>query len=240
MDSHIDKGTSTKIASAPLFASNHQFIPGDKPKSRFPEEHAGLKIAQTTSLSWQKSCNLPIGKDETISDQLTSEIKRVHLQQDIADGPPQKHGRKILHRSKTIGHSIGEETTAPNHNLTLHNSSLPHLASVGLQASASTNSKKVVSSSSLQNSTKFVFGGCGSSDQNLGVKASGKPMKSHESPMGRNISSQNQCHASDLKQRGLKFQKKVNLELIRKQTHVEYSDTSSDDEDRLYIEIEKE
>ncbi|KAM5135814.1 zinc finger protein 831 [Mantella aurantiaca] len=240
MDSYIDERTSTKIASVPLFASDPKLIAGEKHKSRLTEEFASLKFPQKTSLSWQKSCNLPTDKDETTSDQITPEIKRVHLQQDLVDGPPQKHGRKILRRSKTIGHSMGEETTGPNHTLALHNSSLPLLANIDLQANVPTDSVQFVRSPTLQNSRKSVIGGCGPSDHNLDAKTSGKALDSGELSMGRNISSQNQCRASDLEQTSLKFQKKVNLEVMRKQTHVEYSDTSSDDEDRLYIEIEKE
>ncbi|XP_018429687.1 PREDICTED: zinc finger protein 831 [Nanorana parkeri] len=240
MDSHIDEGTSTKIAPVPLLAPNHQLTAGEKNKSQLSEEFASLKSPHTTSLSWQKSCNLPTGKDETASDQLTSEIKRVHLQQDLVDGPPQKHGRRILHRSKTIGHSMGEETTAPNHNLKLHNSSLPLLANVGLQARVPTDSKKVVCSPSRQNSRKSVIGACEPSKHNSDVNASGKAVVSGELPMGENMPSQNHCRTSDLEQRSLKFQNKVNLEVMRKQTYVEYSDTSSDDEDRLYIEIERD
>ncbi|XP_072270589.1 zinc finger protein 831 [Pyxicephalus adspersus] len=215
MDSQTNEGTSTKIASMRLFAPVHQLIAGEKSKAQLPEDFASLKFPQKLSVSWQKSCNVITSKDETTSDQLTSEIKRVHLQQDLIDGPPQKHGRKILHRSKTIGHSLGEETVGPNPNLALLNSSLPLLVNVDHQARDLADSIKTACSPSLQDSRKSVFGGCGPSDEKA-------------------------CCVSDLEQRSPKFQKKVNLELMRKQTHVEYSDSSSDDEDRLYIEIERE
>nr|DBA22106.1 TPA: hypothetical protein GDO54_013170 [Pyxicephalus adspersus] len=192
-----------------------KLIAGEKSKAQLPEDFASLKFPQKLSVSWQKSCNVITSKDETTSDQLTSEIKRVHLQQDLIDGPPQKHGRKILHRSKTIGHSLGEETVGPNPNLALLNSSLPLLVNVDHQARDLADSIKTACSPSLQDSRKSVFGGCGPSDEKA-------------------------CCVSDLEQRSPKFQKKVNLELMRKQTHVEYSDSSSDDEDRLYIEIERE
>lgn len=237
MDSHIHEGTSTKIASAPLFAPNPQITAGEKSKSQLPEVFFGLKFPQTTSLGWQKSCNIPTSKEETTSDQLTSEFKRVHLQQDLVDGPPQKHGRRILHRSKTIGHSMGEETIGPNNNLALHNSSLPLLTNVDLQSRVHTDSLNVVCSPSLQNTRKSVIGRCRPSDHN---SDSGKAVESRELSMGMNVPSQNHCRASEPEQKSLKFQKKVNLEVMRKQTHVEYSDTSSDDEDRLYIEIERE
>lgn len=237
MDSHIHEGTSTKIASAPLFAPKPQITAGENSKLQLPEVFSSLKFPQTTSLSWQKSCNLPTSKEETTSDQLTSEFKRVHLQQDLVDGPPQKHGRRILHRSKTIGHSMGEETIGPNNNLALHNSSLPLLTNVDLQCRVHTDSLNIVCSPSLQNTRKSVIGGCRPSDHN---SDSGKAMESRELSMAMNVPSQNDCRASKPEEKSLKFQKKVNLEVMRKQTHVEYSDTSSDDEDRLYIEIERE
>ncbi|XP_068118414.1 zinc finger protein 831 isoform X2 [Hyperolius riggenbachi] len=239
-EGQTNEETFLKIDTSSLVSPHCKVIPEEKYKSQVHEESVCLKIPPIISLNWQKSCTSSLGNEEATFDQVTSEIKRVHLQQDLVDGPPQKHGRKILQRSKTIGHSLGEESRVLNHNFALHNSALSLLPCSDPQPRTFTDAKEAVISPSSQNTREFMTGGCGSLDPKSDAQNLRKPTECDRLPFTRNITSHNQCDTSNLEQKDIRIQKKVNLEAMRKQTHVEYSDTSSDDEGRLYIEIERD
>ncbi|KAM9296583.1 zinc finger protein 831 [Gastrophryne carolinensis] len=216
MKNQINEGTTL-----PLFAPVQQLITGVKANLQLPEEFAFPKYPQGSSLSWQKSYNPTSGKEGATSDQVTPDIKRIHLQQDLVDGPPQKHGRKILQRSKTIGHHSGEESAGLN-TLQCIAPLLPH---VDLKPRTSAGSNETACRPSPQNSAESI-------DNCAHANITGKFLEPDEISAVGNIS----AHSPNLEHKSPKYQKKVNLEVMRKQTHVEYSDCSSDDEDRLYIE----
>ncbi|XP_075032891.1 zinc finger protein 831 [Mixophyes fleayi] len=213
----------------------------NKHSSQPAEEKAHQEVSQVKPLNWQKSgCNVLAGNlltgNENTFDLVTSEIKRVHLQQDLRDSPPQKHGRKILHRSKTIGHSLSDETAATNHNMTLH-SSISFLPCAQLLPRTPVELSDGACIPSLQNTMELPGGVCRHSECNLNTISSGAPLEPGALSLSRNSLSRNHGDLSSLQHQSLRSQKKLNLEVMRKQTHVEHSDTSSDDEDRLYIEI---
>ncbi|XP_063819213.1 zinc finger protein 831 [Pseudophryne corroboree] len=233
MESQVNESTIS-IPASPLLSDDSGLLISSKNKhsSQPTEGTAHLELHLASPLNWQKfgcnllQCNLPIGSENTF-EQATSEVKRVHLQQDLRDSPPQKHGRKILQRSKTIGHGL---TVGQNHSITLHSSiSSQPCAEPLLGAAVGSRDKACIPS--LQNSMEFAGGVCGYIDRNLSTINSGEPLEPGALSLNSNLLSE------DHHLQSLKSQKKLNLEVMRKQTHVECSDTSSDDEDRLYIEI---
>ncbi|KAM3922993.1 zinc finger protein 831 [Leptodactylus fuscus] len=177
--------------------------------SQSSEKMAHPESPLSTSLIWQESCLnvLPTGNE-------------VQGSQHLRVCPPQKHVRKLLHRSKTIGHSLGDNAIG----------STSWLSSSDPQPRVSVEPKDGIRRSSLQNihlpdSYEAANSSCSGSNLEPETSVSWK------------LHSEDQGESSDLQCPSFKSQKKINLEVMRKQTHVEYSDSSSDDEDRLYIEI---
>ncbi|XP_075701295.1 zinc finger protein 831 [Rhinoderma darwinii] len=215
-DNQMNEGT----ISTPTLALEQLVSGEDHQNSQPTEETAHLEPPQSAPLVWQKSCSnillhsLPTGNEENL-------VNQVQLHQDLRSPPPQKHIRKILHRSKTIGHSLGDDAVGSTSRLTCLDS----------KSRVPVESRDEIRRSSLQNiNTPDTYMAPNSS-------RSGSTLGPRTLTLSRKLQSENHGEPPILKHKSLKTQKKINLELIRKQTHVEYSDSSSDDEGRLYIEI---
>ncbi|XP_040293245.1 zinc finger protein 831 [Bufo bufo] len=167
------------------------------------EKTTDLRPPRLASLSWQKSCLNALPTDN-----------EVELHQHLSICPPRNNVRKILHRSKTIGHSLGDDAVGSTSRMT-SSESQPRLP---------VEAKDGIGTSSLQNTSSLGFHMVPNTHSSGSSLEPGTLSLNHGEPSGPLC----QSH---------KTQKKINLELMRKQTHVEYSDSSSDDEDRLYIEI---
>ncbi|KAG8566921.1 hypothetical protein GDO81_013419 [Engystomops pustulosus] len=141
--------------------------------------------------------------------------------QQLSGFPPQKHVRKILQRSKTIGHSLGDNAVQSSSWVTSFDS----------HPRVPVETKDGIRRSSLQNMHAPDF----YMDPNS--SNSGLNMTDRTFSINWKLESDEQEEPSLLQNQSLKKLKKINLEVMRKQTHVECSDSSSDDEDRLYIEI---
>ncbi|XP_077108937.1 zinc finger protein 831 [Ranitomeya variabilis] len=177
----------------------------DNKSPQSTKEMTQLEPPHSASLLWQKSC----------SNDLPTE-KEALLHHHLSGCPPPKHVRKILHRSKTIGHSIGDEVIGLVSGFTSSDS----------QPRNSVEGKDGTRRSSLQNiNTPDTY-----MAQN--TSSSGSPLGPGSLSLSWKLQSENDGEPSD--HQSLKTQK-INLEVMRKQTHLEYSDSSSDDEDRLYI-----
>lgn len=201
---------STSTTSTTSVASEHLATGEDNPSLQPTEEMAHPEPRSSASLIWQKSCSnvLPTGNV-------------LQLDQHLRGCPPQKHVRKMLRRSKTIAHSLGDDSVGSTSGMTSSDSQ------PGVRVEAKDGTRR----SSLQNihaHNSYMVPNTSSFRSTLGPGILSLSQK---------LQSETREEPSSLQRQSLKTQKKINLEVMRKQTHVECSDSSSDDEDRLYIEI---
>lgn len=201
---------STSTTSTTSVPSEHLATGEDNPSPQPSEEMAHPEPRSSASLIWQKSCSnvLPTGNV-------------LQLDQHLRGCPPQKHVRKMLRRSKTIAHSLGDDSVGSTSGMTSSDSQ------PGVRVEAKDGTRR----SSLQNihaHNSYMVPNTSSFRSTLGPGILSLSQK---------LQSETREEPSSLQRQSLKTQKKINLEVMRKQTHVECSDSSSDDEDRLYIEI---
>ncbi|XP_066442538.1 zinc finger protein 831 [Eleutherodactylus coqui] len=196
--------------STTTVVSEHLVIGEDNQSPRPVEETVHLETPQLATLIWQKSCSnvLPTGKE-------------IQQQQHQRGCPAQKHVRKILHRSKKIGHSSGDDAVGSTSRF-LSSDSQPRVL---VEAKDGTRRSSLENIHSLHSYTV------------PNTSSSGSTLGPGTLFLSRKLQSEDHREPLDLEHQSPKMQKKINLEVMRKQTHVEYSDSSSDDEDRLYIEI---
>ncbi|KAM4622954.1 zinc finger protein 831 [Discoglossus pictus] len=174
-----------------------------------PCQESSLKCHNSLSVdSMYKDLDAHGGCEDNTNDLVASGRKQDHA-------PQQKPGRKVLHRSKTIGHSLGDHSTYQGSGPS-YVSSMPELMCSNLKVSGDEELKS-------------------RQDQNKNI--SGHPQEPGALSCIEQSPPQNDKESVSLQPTVFKSQKKLNLEVLRKQTHVEYSDSSSDDEDRLVIEI---
>ncbi|XP_069807744.1 zinc finger protein 831 [Dendropsophus ebraccatus] len=193
----------------PASVSSEQLVTAEDNQSEFMENMVHPEPLQTASLLWKKSWSSIFS--------ISNEGQHQHLRV----CPPQKQVRKILHRSKTIGHSLGNDPVG----------SISGLPSSDSQSTFPVEAKNGIRRSSLQNIV--------SPDSHLAPNSAnlGSTLGLGTLSLSCKPKPENHGEPSGIQNQSLKTQKKINLEVMRKQTHVEYSDSSSDDEDRLYIEL---
>ncbi|XP_041432162.1 uncharacterized protein LOC108701776 isoform X2 [Xenopus laevis] len=159
------------------------------------------------------------------------EIKKDNIQQNPIDVLPLNPTQKVLHRSKTIASSLEGQAVQSNlsHNIT------PNDAVVSCtNLSAPRLSHHGDCGTSLCNSHELQGVVIQTSEGTTSVEGS---LESKTSWLKEEPPSQSLINLDDSQPMLFQCQKKLSLEVMRKQTRVDYSDSSSDDEDRLVIDV---
>ncbi|XP_053571977.1 zinc finger protein 831 [Bombina bombina] len=190
--------------------------------SMFTTQAAPQESARNSPCLFPPNKEYSVKKDlkDNIFTQVTPERKQDHP----IHAPQQKHARRILHRSKTIGHNLGDHATYGSQSLQTG----PSTAQIQYDiASSMPDLMSSLCSASME----------GSNTSGPNKTISGKPQEPAVSSCVEQLPIQRTQESINIQSTDYKSEQKLSLETIRKQIHVEYRDTSSDDEDRLVIEI---